>query len=500
MLIVGALLASFAWATASPHGSSPDEDFHLTSIWCPTPLDQSCATKVRDDGTTLVEVPRAVSYASLCIAFDSSASGECVADLDKEPVWGARVDNGGFPGGFYDVMHWFVGPDVAASVMTMRIANAVLAIALFAAVTALSTPQARRVLVYGYLTISVPMAIYLIASVNPSGWAITGVAVAWAGLHGFLTQPEPRRRYALAGLALTGAGLAAMARADAGAFLGVVAAAIVALHFPALRTRLRDVLAPVLVAVIGVIGFLYGGQSGALEGGLVVNRTPGGRALLVDNFLGLPDLLIGSQKDALNWVDTPVPALTWVPIVLAAGALAFLGLRALNLPKTIALLGLVGVYVALPLYMLQISGAPVGTYVQARYLTPLVPVIMATALWNPLQRRVPRLTFTQSALVFGALSIGHSAVLHTQIRRFVTGLDVSSPNLNTNIEWWVSPVSPMATWMVGSLGFALLALSLFLVGRNLPGDEVAGGVVRVCPVSGSVALSGEGGGAHPVLP
>jgi len=29
-----ALIALMAWALASPMGSSPDDDFHLTSIWC----------------------------------------------------------------------------------------------------------------------------------------------------------------------------------------------------------------------------------------------------------------------------------------------------------------------------------------------------------------------------------------------------------------------------------------------------------------------------------
>ncbi|MCL2595294.1 MAG: DUF2142 domain-containing protein, partial [Promicromonosporaceae bacterium] len=130
VMTLGALLALTGWATSSPPGSSPDEDWHLASIWCPTPLENSCVTRVNDDGTTSVELPKQLLYAAVCHAFHPEYSGACFDDLPPGLSWTNRLNNGAYPGGFYQVMHAFVGDDLLASVMVMRLANAGLAVAL----------------------------------------------------------------------------------------------------------------------------------------------------------------------------------------------------------------------------------------------------------------------------------------------------------------------------------------------------------------------------------
>ena len=83
------------------------------------------------------------------------------------------------------------------------------------------------------------------------------------------------------------------------------------------------------------------------------------------------------------------------------------------------------------------------------------------------QARVPlfsveerRLTFTrvQRFLIAGALVAAQAIALHFNIRRYVTGLDVGSFNLNDGIEWWWgSGIAPMVLWAIGSIAFAGLA-------------------------------------------
>ncbi|QAY63372.1 DUF2142 domain-containing protein [Xylanimonas allomyrinae] len=473
--VIGALLFVFSWATASPPGSSPDEDWHLASIWCPTPLDGACSTKVNDDQTTSVKVPQKIVSAAACTAFNPAASGACVDGLGTEPAWTNRVDNGAYPGGFYDVMHWFVGGDMTASVMMMRLVNGTLGVALLGALVALLSPGNRRLVAYGGLVVAAPMVVYLVASINPSGWAITGVAAAWIGLHGFFTESQAWRRYTLAGLAAFGAVLAAASRGDAGAFAALVAVAATVLHLDRIRADLKRVAAPVVVAAIGVAGFLSGTQSSAVSSGLT-DYPPGDLGLLLSNIRALPALLLDSLTGPLNWLDTPMPAITWVPVTMLATALVFWGLQSMNWRKGIALLGMVVAFCALPLLLLQVSGAPVGAEVQGRYLTPIVPVIVMTALWNPIRNGVDRLTRVQTLVVAVALVVANAAALHTQIRRFVTGLDAPYFNLDWNVEWWASPVSPMATLVLGSLGFAILVIGLFLVrGSDLPDIPDAGG-------------------------
>lgn len=60
----------------------------------------------------------------------------------------------------------------------------------------------------------------------------------------------------------------------------------------------------------------------------------------------------------------------------------------------------------------------------------------------------------------------HQFALQRNIRRYTTGLDKDGFNLNLDVEWWVSsPTSPMALWIGGSIGFALFASAILLVGR-----------------------------------
>lgn len=484
LLVMGALLVLSSWAVASPPGSSPDEDWHLASVWCPTPLEDSCVTRVQDDGVTAVELPTTIVVAAACTAFRPEASGACVAGLPETPTWTTRVDNGAFPGGFYRAMGVFIGPDVTTSVMAMRVANGALAVALIGAAAALLSAPNRRLLAYGGLVVLAPMAVFLIAFLNPSSWGVTGVTAVWIGLHGFATEQSARRRGGLLAIALIGAALAATSRGDTGAFAALVSLAAAVLHVERHRADWRTLLAPLLTGSIGVAGFLTGTHASAVTGG-ISGSGPGGRGLLLDNIVALPALLIDSVTGPLNWLDTPMPAITWVPVAVFATAVAFHGLRSMTWPKGLSLFGMVLAFCALPLLLLQVSGAPVGQEIQGRYLTPLIPVILMTALWNPVRGTVERLSRTQLVVAFVAIVTAHAMALHTQIRRFVTGLDVGGYNLNRDVEWWVGPLSPMTTWFLGALGFAILAAALFVVSRPTAqapqdGDD---GVAQPAPAS-----------------
>jgi hypothetical protein len=67
--------------------------------------------------------------------------------------------------------------------------------------------------------------------------------------------------------------------------------------------------------------------------------------------------------------------------------------------------------------------------------------------------------------------IGANAIsLHTNLRRYLTGLDENQVSLNFEIEWWwvqrPSPdavlwLSPNYVWLAGSLAFGLFLFSLW---------------------------------------
>src|SRR4051794_20636101 len=92
LLPVGLFLAlglTFAtWAVSSPPGSSPDDPFHLASIWCARDLPGAeCARTggTADAGTVNRLLPGDL-VGSPCYAMDSSKSAACERTLSSELV------------------------------------------------------------------------------------------------------------------------------------------------------------------------------------------------------------------------------------------------------------------------------------------------------------------------------------------------------------------------------------------------------------------------------
>jgi hypothetical protein len=72
-----------------------------------------------------------------------------------------------------------------------------------------------------------------------------------------------------------------------------------------------------------------------------------------------------------------------------------------------------------------------------------------------------RLTGLQRTIVVALVIVGNAVALHANIKRYVVGLDGESLNLNRNLEWWWPiPLSPMMTWFIGAVAFAIGAILL----------------------------------------
>jgi hypothetical protein len=60
------------------------------------------------------------------------------------------------------------------------------------------------------------------------------------------------------------------------------------------------------------------------------------------------------------------------------------------------------------------------------------------------------------------LWVANAIALHVNIRRYVTGMDVKSANLDADIEWWWEGalVAPMGVWLIGTVSFGVLLLTV----------------------------------------
>lgn len=475
-IFLGALLAGLAWAIASPVGSSPDDNFHQASIWCPSPIETSgCPLVIRPDGEIAgVYVPSLVYLSETspevlapCFAFQSEKSGACIGSYSSDDlVEAVHVDRGDYPGPYYHIMHVFVGSDVTQSVLTIRFVNVLIAVALMAATGFVAARGTRRLMSLAVLGSVVPLGMFVLASVNPSSWALTGVTVTWLSLHTLLVATERRTVIGASVLVVLGGALAAASRADAAAYVVLVSAVIAVLHSGSILVRPGRLVAPLIACALGLTSFLSSAQSSFVTTGIgeIPDRSAG--EVLFHNLVELPGLYAGvfGLNWGLGWLDTRLPAVTYVGALVVAGSFVLSGLRVLDGRKIAALVLLGTALVALPINTLQAAMNVIPESVQPRYLLPLVPALLGVALIGVRRRSTVGFGSGRTIVVYLMLVVAHTFALHANIRRYVTGQDISALNLGTNTEWWwATGPSPMEAWAMGSLGFAVAASSLFLV-------------------------------------
>jgi len=460
----GFFITLVVWGLASPPGSAPDDDFHLPSIWCAKGfVEGKCDPEVPGDG--FGKTPSPLAPVAICFAFQSDVSAACQAQYfdwkDKELRGSHTNENKRFPNGFYWTMHAFTGENILISAMLMRVINALLAVViLFLAVITVNR-RLKLPLISTWLAATIPLALFTIPSTNPSSWTFIGLGVFWAVLINSLIETDKKKLILSQFLMVLSATLALTSRSESGPFIIVIIGTVFILlkgwkDFN--KTSFKKWILPAVLVAISLYEFFTTpstlGISTGLSGG-DENRTLA--AVWTINIMRLPDLYVGALGSwNLGWMDTQVPKITFFFAMMVFAGFIFTGLMQMDRYKTFAILFLLSLMAYLPLRILALGKNVVGENVQPRYLLPLLFVLIGIMLFSTAVNQL--ITFTLSQLIFTAASliIAQAFALHAVMRRYITGSDVISWNLNRRPEWWWDPLpSPMLTWFIASLAYAI---------------------------------------------
>jgi hypothetical protein len=460
-----AFIALAGWAVSSPIGSSPDDDYHLGSIWCASTAPTGSCTV---DGDVVV-IPTRLVWSSGCYAFQADISGLCVMSIpaDQKGTTGlGRVNQTGlYPQGYYDVMGLLVGQDIIRSVYLMRILNVLLAVILAAIALALAPVGLRQAGLLGILATCGPLGWFLIGSNNPSGWAIIAIALIGVAFLAHALAPGSWRSRGAFAMALVFLAMAVGSRADAAAYAVVVTGALwVGLMLHPGVPRPRKISATVLAAVTTTVGLI--GYRSAAQGDLAVSNVYGGGVrsseYVFQNIVNLPDVILGGLGYwNLGWLDTPLPKGVPILATLLVGGIVIAGLRFTPRWYGLPWLIIVAALIAIPLRVYYVNGMVVGELIQPRYLLPLLPICVAL----PILRGNGEFRFKwsrgQSLTIGLVVFIVFSVSLHVNIRRYVTGTDSVALNLTPGAEWWSSTtIGPMTVWIISiAAAAAFLALA-----------------------------------------
>jgi hypothetical protein len=382
-----------------------------------------------------------------------------------------------YPPIFYGFMHVFASPNIVASALLMRLFNVFFFVGMVTGVAMVLPRHLRAVLLWSALVTMVPLGIFLVASNNPSSWALTGVMTSWVALMGFF-QSSGKRKFALGVFYGLGAILAAGARGDAAVFVTVGAALAIILSFPRVKPSVKQLALPVLVTLGALAFFFLSAQASVVSTGLPpssglpasaeggsTSQQPSRSPLvnLVQNIVRLPSLwtgVFGYWK--LGWLDTYLPELVWIPASMVFTGIIFLGLSHLNRRKIIAFAAVGFLLVFIPLFILQRSLSLVGQEVQPRYLLPLLILLAGVSVFRP-HKVAFSVNGLQTSLVFLSLAAAAVLSLHVNMRRYISGFSKEGGlSLNSQKDWWWdTSISPNLVWIVGSVTMvALIAIVL----------------------------------------
>lgn len=456
------LLALLGWGAGSPPGSSPDDDYHMASIWCANgPVDGRCEVTGQ---STMRRLPAELVDAAKCFAFLPEQSASCPLPPTKMiSTKRGNWNDAGYPPVFYATMGLFVTPNLSTSIIMMRSANALLFVGLMTGLFALLRRPMRGPMVWGSLVSAIPLGMFLIPSVNPSSWAVISATGLWVATWGYFRETGPRK-WGLATMMVVLMVMGAGARSDAAVYGVIAMLAGAVLAFRADRRFFTNTLVPLALTVLGAVFFFTSGQSSVVSSDTSAPSTVDPLLLTLINAKMLPQLWTGVfGLSGLGWLDTIMPGVVWVPALVVFAAIAFWGLQRGDGRKWIALAGVSTSLVIIPMYILVHDGVVVGTGVQPRYIYPLLIMLAGVAVTGFASPSL-RLGRLQLVAVGISLAVANAVALYTNMRRYITGVDAQSFDLNRAVEWWWnSPIQPMTLWVTASLAFAAaLVVGVFI--------------------------------------
>lgn len=461
---VAFLVSLLSWGISSPLGSSPDDDYHMASIWCGQGFrDGVCEQGLEPKG---VVVPEAVFATSICYAFESENSGVCNATMELKET-GHSNSNKGYPPIFYFVMSQFVGPDIYASVVAMRAFNAVLLVGLLFLTVMWVAPRLRHVPLVAAGATIMPLGIFLAASVNPSSWAFISVLVFVPALGSFLMATTAERLWKTGSLVAIAVIIGAGSRADVAAYL-VIATVVTWISVGGVKFWKAKAIASAAIAATSIVFYLNSQQNQFLTKTAESSQDVLGN--LAANVVNLPLLLTGIFGTwGLGWLDTAMPSSVWFLALASFVGVTFTATSSMTKGRAVASGLVAAALIILPLYILTRQNIPVGVDVQPRYLLPLVAILVAILVFPG--REGSQFSMPSFGWVFvgAGLVIANAIALHVNIRRYVTGTDVQAVNLDEGVEWWWEGalLTPNGVWLAGSVSMAVALASLWAIRKEL---------------------------------
>lgn len=451
------LVVVTTWAVGIPRFASPDEPAHVYKAYGTAhgELLGVAAPGFPDNLREFAGPDSLGPPGPSCYNFQPDVPASCVSPVSPRLISSAAR----YPPWYYGL----VGLPAAAagqsdSVLAYRLISAVLCVALLTLAMCVTKRSRRADVVALQVAALTPMALFLMASVNPNAMEIAGFVAIWACLSRVATDAQlPKRLLIVA--SLLAAAVVLMRPISILWLLGLVAVVVIGMS----ASRRRDLLSwrlaawavgPTAVAV--VLSWLWVLYSQFKVSDDRLDRTLTLGTALRRSVDAWPTYFRQSIG-ILGWVDTTLPFFVYAAWTAALVVVVVIHLRSATSRGFAALAALVAVWLALPLVINGFTNSRAGITYQGRYSLPIFVGLMFLPLWNDRSTlRWPRVS--QRGLVATVLAlvvIAEVGAFWQMLRRFAVGAN-GKVMLTGNLPW--SPrVAPMLLIVINLA--AMLAVS-----------------------------------------
>jgi hypothetical protein len=311
---------------------------------------------------------------------------------------------------------------------------------------------------------------FLVASTNPSGWAIAGTLYFFAFGLALLYRSSWRNpgTWVIATAMCVSAIMAMSSRVDSAAFLSVVTIAVFALA--GRRRVIGHVPASLLMVVLAVAGAVTYFIVTPIEAAGELGTSEQSSNLFWTNLIQFPYLVQGIVGGwPLGWNDTALPAFVSVIGLLVIGAIAYAGLSHVWANKVVALTFTFIAFIGFPLVFMQTQGIAVGEVVQSRYLLPLFAVLITVVMIPARVKKPIQIQRVPAILIFCGLWISSSLAIWVNAHRYSSVAADGSNGVNdvfsADIVWSYGPP------LIVTVTVAVLAGAVFVAGVFIGSSE-----------------------------
>lgn len=482
-------IALLAWAFSSPVGASPDEDFHQINIYC---SGASIDTKCKAGGERYGH----------CYSMRPSVPADCGNYSNLSFPKSNDINSNQYPPVYYETMNWLVSDTVGRTTIYVRIANTTIAMFFLFFSVYFSHARLKITVLVSWVIASMPLGLYMIASINPTAWILISISSLWGPLWTFLNFKQYKYKsirnlishYKLSELLFFiarilfillcfflgfGSRNEAILWIPLTIFILIIANIISEKDSFFIKIFSKKILILSVVLLIFIFILFYTKILKFQQFNVFYEFFY--KIFLSDlNFfrwelvqetfnvvLGITGLS-GVPTSGLGTHDVPIPGMAIVFIFYSLSACFLLGFSEVNNRKLkiIYLITLIMIFIII---MLVIQRG--GDYLQSRYILPMLYVYLGILLL-PTNSNIYGNT-QQWISIFFSLTIANSISLLSTSLRFIYGVIYQKTRypLNQNAEdinpnrlytadipgWWLLdyPFNPFIIWLIGSFSFGL---------------------------------------------